>query len=254
MTTPNTLRVLIPLDSHEQATFQTALAYASAICERAGSDIRDVVLLVHTKGQLDSTSLGGFLGKANLKALNAGAVPLPGDLRLTLETVKARLMLARRSVIIAYYADKKLLDVADGVRNAAGVVAVPWVPGEADDWAARWGARVHGEEPRAQAALIEDPVVVRALEALTNVINLSTGLIHPSDKSRADETLRILRAKGHPDPTPGIKSWAIRQGWKPDYAGALETLSHRIWGLKGKPSIAAIPGASERYARWADGA
>lgn len=247
---PDIIRVLVPLDSQEEQTFQVALSYASAICKKA--KVRDVVLLIYTKGQLDGSNLGAFLGKANLKALNAGGVPLEGGLLLTLATAKTRLMLVRPSVLIVYYADDKLLDTADGVRNAAGVVAVPWVPGEADGWAARWGARVHDEEPRIQAALIDDPVVVRALEDLTHGINLSTGLIHPSDKSQADETLRILRAKDYPDPTPVIKSWAIRQGWKPDHANALETLSRRIWGLKNKPSLSA--GAKERYTRWTESA
>lgn len=246
------IRVLVPIDSHDETAFQAALAYASAICEKAGPDVRDITLLIHTKGQLDSTSLGRFLGKANLKALARGPIPLPGGRQLGVETTTKLYSPSRRSVIIAYYADIKLLDAADGLRNIAGIVAVPWIPNEADSWAARWGVKVHGEAPRAAPALIDDPITVRALETLTAVINLSTGLIHPSDKTRAEETLRILRAKGHADPTPMIKSWAIRHGWKPDHATALEALSRRIWGLKGKPILARIPGGSDRYARWQD--
>ena len=247
------IRVLIPLDSQDETTFQTALAYAEAICEKAGASVQDIALLIQGKGQLEHTNLGGFLGPATIKALSRGPVSLPGGRRLSLETLTKRPFLTRPSVIIAYYANAKLLEAADALRNVNGVVAVPWVPGEADSWVERWGATIHGEDARAAAPLIDDPVIVRALENLTHVINLSTGLIHPSDKARADETLRVLRAKGHLDPTTEIRSWAIRNGWKPNHAVALETMAKRIWAMKTKPVLSKIPGASESYSRWSAG-
>lgn len=192
---------------------------------------------------MDGTSLSRFLGPTNMKAIAKGPLPLADGLHLRLETVKRSLMLSRRSVVIAYYADIKLLDAADGMRNAAGVVAVPRIPGEADGWAARRGARVHGDAPQPAATLIDDPVAERALDALGRAINPSTGLIHPSDKARADGTLRILRTNGHADPTSDIKSWAIREGWQPRHATDLEALSRRIWGLKGKLALSRITSA-----------
>ena len=123
---PDIIRVLVPLDSQEEQTFQVALSYASAICKKA--KVRDVVLLIYTKGQLDGSNLGAFLGKANLKALNAGGVPLEGGLLLTLATAKTRLMLVRPSVLIVYYADDKLLDTADGVRGMARGFPSPLAP------------------------------------------------------------------------------------------------------------------------------
>jgi hypothetical protein len=94
---------------------------------------------------------------------------------------------------------------------------------------------------------------VRALENLTRMVNLSTGLGHPRDKTYADETFRILRAKGHKDPTAHVRSWAIRNGWKPEHAVTLEALSRKIWTLKGKPSLASFHNPQERYKRWESG-
>src|SRR3546814_8557025 len=59
----------------------------------------------------------------------------------------------RKSVLVVYYAETGILDLADGTRNVAGVVAVPDVPGEADDWAKRWGVIIHGEDRKAPAPL-----------------------------------------------------------------------------------------------------
>jgi hypothetical protein len=151
---------------------------------------------------------------------------------------------------MAPYSNETLLDHVDGLTNVAGVVAVPWVPGEADRWAARWDAHMHGQERTAPAPLINDPVVVQGLKTLTAIINLGTGLGQPSDNKMAEEILRILRVKGHADPSADIKSWAIRHNWHPTAAGDLETLARKIWSLKNKSSLAQIHDPDGRYARW----
>lgn len=242
-------RVLIPLDSQDAQTFALALAYAEKIGQAAGS--RDVILLTHSKSQLDSTSLSRFLGGPAAKALTKGvAAGLPSGGQLYGETMKTLRYQARNLPVIAYYADEELLDLVDGLDNVAGVVAVPWVPGEADGWAARWTAQIHGQTKAAPATLIDDPVTVQALKTLTNIINLSTGLAHPSDKRMANEILRILRAKGHADPSATIKSWAIQNSWHPRHATDLEALAGKIWSLKTKPSLADFHDPEGRYSRW----
>lgn len=244
-------RVMVPLDSHSTEAFQTTFAYADAICEKTGA--ADVILLTHTKGQLDHTSLSRLLGPQAVRALSRGPVTLNSGVRLHAETMRTLKWPPRKSVLVVYYAETGILDLADGTRNVVGVVAVPELPGEADEWVNRWGAMVHGEDRKALRPLIEDAVVVRALEELTRRVNLSTGIGHPRDKDSADETLRILRAKGHPDPTTNIRSWAIRNGWKPEHAIKLEALSRKIWQLKGKPNLAKFYNVKERYDRWRRG-
>jgi hypothetical protein len=246
------IRVLIPLDSHEEQTFGLTLAYAERVAK--GTGVSDVILLTHTRHQLDSTSLSRFLGRPAAKVLTKGkAASLPWGGRLHGETMKTLRSQARGAVVIAYYANEALLDFVDGLHGVAGVVAVPWVPGEADGWAARWSAHVHGQKKRPPTVLIDDPVVVRALETLTKIVNLSTGLGHPRDKQMANETLRILRSKGHSDPSGTIKGWAIRHGWSPTAASDLEALAKRVWSLKTKPSLSAFYDPDGRYDRWKAG-
>lgn len=244
-----TVRVLIPLDSQDAQTLKYALAYAEKIAARA--KVSDVILLTHTKTQLDGPGLSQGLGPTAAKALSKGTTfNLHWGGKLHAETIRTLEYKARNSVVIAYYADEKLLDLVDGLHGIAGVVAVPWVPGEADGWAARWSVIVHGQEKQPPNVLIDDPVVVRALESLTSTINLSTGLGHPSDKQLANEILRILRAKGHSDPSGKIKSWAIRHNWKPEAASDLEAMTKKIWSLKTKPNVSGFHDPDGRYDRW----
>lgn len=248
MTKP--IRVLVPLDSQDAEALRVALGYATKICETVGPGVQDVILLVHTKNQLDHTSLSRFLGAANVKALGKGPIPLPGGVRLHAETMKTLRYPPRKSVVVVYYAEPKILDCVDGLNNVVGVVAVPDLPGEADAWVARWGVVVHGQAQQPPATLIDDPVFVRAMETLSGVINLSTGLGHPRDKAMANEILRILRAKGHADQSAKLKSWAIRRGWRPDDAAELAALAKKIWALKTKPSLSGFHDPAGRYERW----
>ncbi|WP_374469536.1 hypothetical protein [Phenylobacterium sp.] len=246
MTPP--IRVLVPVDAYDAESFRLALGYAQKICEKVGS--QDVILLTHTKNQLSHTSLSRFLGPAALKALDKGAMALSWGGRLSARTMKTFRYSARNAVVIVYYAEPKIFDFVDGLTNVAGVVAVPDIAGEADAWVARWGAIVHGQAQQPPPSLINDAIFVRALETLSSVVNLTTGLGHPRDKDMANEILRILRAKGHADQSANIKSWAIRRGWRPDAAAELETLAKKIWSLKTKPSLSAIYNANGRYQHW----
>lgn len=126
MTTP--ARVLIPVDAHDAEAFRLALGYAQKICETAG--VQDVILLTHTKGQLEHTSLSRFLGPAVIKGLSKGPVTLPWGGRLCAETMKTLHYTARKAVVIVYYAEPKILDFVDGLDSVTGVVAVPDIPGE----------------------------------------------------------------------------------------------------------------------------
>jgi hypothetical protein len=98
--------------------------------------------------------------------------------------------------------------------------------------------------------LIPDPVFEKALESLTAAINLGTGLLHPRDKELADETLRVLRAKGHSADIANIKSWAIKNGWRPDHAANLSVLAGKVMSLKTKPNLSKFYNAEEKYRRW----
>lgn len=246
------IRVLIPGDSQEPEVFALALAYAQEIAKRA--ETRDVLLVTHANDQLRLTGLAANLGENTAKALlDRREVPLPSGAMLRHGTLATLRYPSGRPVIIAYYADDKLLDFVDGMAGVQGVVAVPWVAGEVDQWRERWGPIVHGEEKHAPAELLDDPVVEAALRSVSAMINLSYSLIQSHDKQWVDDALRVLRAKGHRLDGAKIRNWAIRNGWKPGAADDLAKLARKIAGMKTRPRLAGIHNADARYARWKNG-
>jgi hypothetical protein len=246
---PKVTRVLIPIDSQDPSSWNAAGVVADHLCQTSGA--QEVVLLTHTKGQLQHTSLYGFLGAQLAKTLKGGGTAnLPSGAMLRSETLQTLRFLARPAVVIAFYADEKMLEAVDALRNVVGAVAVPDQAGGAQKWVDRWGAKVLGQPAQAPAVLIPDIKFEKGLEALTRGINLSHSILNPRDKAHADETLRILTAKGHKADPDKIKSWAIAHGWHPNAAAELQKLAIKIQSLKAKPSLANIHNAQARYDHW----
>lgn len=252
MATPT--RVLVPIDDLDPSSLSVALGYAKAIAQRGTLTTDKIILLTHTKAQLRGTSLERHLGGHAAKALASNqTVRVGDDLLLQHATLKTLRLGVGKAVILAFYAEDRLLDFADGLSGVLGIVAVPWLEGGAKAWADRWAPIVHGRERQPPAKLFDDDVIASALESLSRMVNLSHGVLHPRDKHYADETFRILRAKGHSAPAASIKSFAIREGWKPEAAEELARLGARIFAMKTKPSLSKLHDPNGRYARWQAG-
>lgn len=244
-------RVVIPVDSIDITSWQLGAAYALKMASEASPRATDVVLLTHTKHQLDYTSLAGHLGAGASKALSKGTtLKLDGSVTLRHATLRTLGYSTRNSIVIAFYADEGMLETLDGQRGVIGIVAVPEFNGDIDQWIKRWNPIVHGAKREATKSLIDDQVIEKALESITQMSNTAYDVLNPRDKDFADGVFRILRAKGHAlDPT-AIKSWAIRTGWKPGGADELSKIAAKVAKLKNKPSLGAIHDPEGRYQRW----
>lgn len=247
------IRVVIPINSDETDAWRYAAGYAVAVAKQASSAVGDIVLLTHTKQQLQHTSLVSHLGAQAAKVLLAGrAVPLSDGRQLRHATLQTLRGSGRGTVFVAYYANDAMLETIDAIDGVVGVVVVPWVPEQIHNWTQRWNPRIHGQEATAPAPLITDPVIEKALISLSGWINLSHAVMNPRDKEHANETLRILRANGHAFEPERIKSWAIRNNWKPGAATELAKLAEKIGALRSKPSLSGFHDPQGKYGRWSE--
>jgi hypothetical protein len=242
-------RIIIP-DSQLPNAWALASGYADALVKKHGAPLKEVVLLNHTKAQLSTTGLAGWLGK-NADVLNkGGTVRLQSGANLTATTLRSISQGQANSIIIACYADEAMMLQIDGLGPVAGVIAVPDLSGGIDRWKDRWNPIVHGQASAAPVQLIADPKVEGAMQSLTKGINLGNGVLGPRDKESVDEVLRILRAKGHSESGSQLQSWAIQNGWQTGAAAELGRMATKIFGLQSKPNLAKFNNVDARYAAW----
>lgn len=174
------------------------------------------VIVSPTKGQYSSSDLAEALGDAAADALARGRPahapdgrPIRGE---TQQTFKHMLNWRGGPVLVLWPDAKALIEIDRDPRTQA-ICVVPWTYDEVETWAR--GRRATdltspSNEPRPS---IGDPVVAVAMASLTMRVNLSTGLLHSSDKAAAVEAFRILaRARKQWDPAE-IEAWALDNGW-----------------------------------------
>ena len=76
--------------------------------------------------------------------------------------------------------------------------------------------------------MILTTLLENALKAITNRINLSTGLSHPSDMNAAKEMFVKLHKAGESLVAKDIRVWAIQNGWQGNDAKELGDLAESI--------------------------
>ena len=73
-----------------------------------------------------------------------------------------------------------------------------------------------------------NPILRKAIESLSHVVNVSTGLAHPLDDSRAKEIFKALRKQGIPINQDDVYSAAIANAWPEQHAKTLSELASKI--------------------------
>lgn len=73
-----------------------------------------------------------------------------------------------------------------------------------------------------------NPILKKSIETLSHVINVSTGLTHPLDESRAKELFKALHKQGIQLNSSEIYSLAISNSWPERHAKSLSELAEKI--------------------------
>lgn len=195
-------------------------------------DNQHAIIAVNTKSALDG-AISNVVGEDVVKQLKKTKhVKLDeGELHLVTKRIDAGSQ--GSGPALALYPDKDLLDKIDEMREITDVLVVPWNRDEIQFWIDQWGATELGSTSSGTQPSIADPVVKEALESLHMMVNVSSGLTHPSDRSKAIEMFRILHQNGHQfDPTT-IRAWLVSEkDWQPSKADQVQEVAEDV--LAGK--------------------
>jgi len=243
-------RYVVPDIGDDRQGWDLCTKYVGALVQSGRFAISNIVLFVASKHQLTGGDLPGFIGTKAAKTLDRNGVVKIFGLDMRAATLKTLSHVQRDTLILAFWADKEMMDKVDALTNVAAVVAYPWPEDGLDSWIATWEPIVHGRKDAKPAPLISDRIVEVALNQMTRMQNLSHQGLHSHYKDSAERTLRILRAQKHTLDAQNIRLWAVRNGWHPNMADDLQKMAAKIAALKTKPSLNSIYNGNVTYADW----
>jgi hypothetical protein len=219
-------RILIRSHGPDPKGVKSAFEVAMRSANEAQANI--IHLVVPAKSSFSPSVIADFLGDdASNKLLKGAMVPIKNGPRLKLDSVTTIRRSTDAVVVIAAFLGGKDLREVDMLPNAKAIVFLPWISEEGEGWQESWNAEVHGEV-RKESVLNLHSDLEAELQALTSSINLSTGFTHPSDEKSAKRMFKTLKEKAIPFEAKKIRSWALRNGWRPDFAEDLYELAEKM--------------------------
>lgn len=216
----NTPRYLIENEGPDEEALKTALAAAIQVCKR--DSISEITLLILRKSNLQGSAIENVLSAPRLNALCKGKTILVDDaLTMNLDSVRTYSPYGPRGMVIGVHLMQDGLDKLDASDSAKAIMFLPYNEEKGKAWLSTWNPTVLGKSTWTAPIIAIESEVENALRTLTDRINLSTDLTHPSDKKFAKTTFEDLKANGHrPDPEE-IRKWALQNNWQPRHAKEL---------------------------------
>jgi hypothetical protein len=132
-----------------------------------------------------------------------------------------------RDPVLALWADDHdLLDRLDKW-PVPSICAIPWGDSIAN-WKAKWTPTdIRTGNPAPADYPVLSPVVVKGLETITALANLSNGLDR-YNRDTAIDAFRLLHAAGEQFDPRQVRAWAARNGWGEANAAGIEDLAQGV--------------------------
>jgi hypothetical protein len=187
---------------------------------------RTAWIVCSSKGNLTGL-IEGVIGGPAVKALQKGLqVELFKNCSLVFYHERAIPSSAEGSPVLVCFPDEALMQKIDSVRDLPILIVLPWVLENIKPWLLARGARDLLAKTDVNPSKISNPVVERALASMLAMINVSTGIVHPSDKSAAIEVFKTLRAaKEQYDPME-VGAWFVQKGMDSKHASDIVSVAN----------------------------
>lgn len=169
------------------------------------------------------------------RALGGVGEQLARDRAVRTETLTVELLTPRSlpfggydGPVLAVWMDDKMIDKIEEARPAA-ICAIPWTTNDLQSWKAAWQpADPRTGAPAGTGGTISNPVVGAAMRSLTERVNLSAAISHPSDKAAAVWLFKLLKQAGEPFDPAEIRAWAVSHYWRPQDAKAIGDVAQKL--------------------------
>ncbi|KKL55330.1 hypothetical protein LCGC14_2256500 [marine sediment metagenome] len=185
-----------------------------------------VILHLPTKNHL--RFLTPILGESTIRDLKRSNSSRFNDVIFNLKTQSIEISDWTEDVVFSLYPKGRMLDNLNDLNRARAIIVVPWTDDDRQSYITTWNPEIISGDENEAEDLGLDPRIEAALQALTIMINVSTGLTYSSDKDSAIQLLRIIHQRGIELKPDEMKTWALQHGWTSDGANSLEEYSQGV--------------------------
>jgi hypothetical protein len=240
-------KYFIDTSGNDDNAYGEAVRFACALA-REDAEVKRIVILVHTK-----QNTGWFdrlLGPDIVKKMFQGVKLLGCETPFKIETMNTIKDHSPTSIVIACGLDDGDLFKIDDFYTVKSIIAIPWLQERVQQWIGTWGPLDIRNGGNAPTFPLPTCPVQKAMRALTDSINMSTGITHPADNNLAKTYVLSLhryetRLRGNE-----VAAYLIRElGWETDAAkelgGLIDTLNNGKSFRGGERS-----GWQNHYKRW----
>lgn len=208
-------------DSHGRDDDALREGFAWLVREAAGG-----VGVVFVPGLRNADNLVPGLTSAEVQQLKKNRQLRKGLATIELGTERARVGVSDRPVLAVWMDDDQLAEIERS--HPAAICVIPWNRDDITNWRNAYGPTNMRSGQATAPMQITNPVVEAAMRTLTALVNLSTGLGHPSDKAAAVRTFQILRAGGESYSPAEVRAWAAANGWRLEHAAELAQIARGV--------------------------
>lgn len=216
----------IDTEANDDDAYNLAMRFACELAKK-DSSIKKIVLYIRTKQNtgwferlFDSKTVKKLF---NGLKFNNCPVPFKFETKLTYKDV---IHGNASDIVICCGIDSVDLLKIDDYHCVKYIIAIPWLRKLTDKWIKTWSAiEISGKEKKEEAFPEPSCIVKRAMEQLTDSINMSTGISHPMDNNRAKTFIKALH-KYEPELNADIiGSYLVRElNWETRFAKDIEKL------------------------------
>lgn len=220
-------RYLIENHGANKEAAMLMLQGAFSICQNMG--LSRIALVVPNKAAFLSSPVGELLSGGARELCQGKSLALPEKLSLDLFCASKSQSFYGYDLIVAMYLSLDALYKFDTDMSAKAILFLPWMENEGKQWLATRNPTILGANTWQVQHASFPPEVDNSLSIMTDGINLSTGLAHPSDRETAREVLMKLRDSGYSLSSSDVKDWAIKNGWGLDAANDLAKEAAKVF-------------------------
>lgn len=234
--------------------YKQAFVFAVRLAKR-DKEVKRIVCYIHTKS--NTGYFEPFFDERTIKRLLAENVeidsfPVPLAIETKTTYSSRKYLSTLKELVLAFGMDLEDLEKLDDYYSVKYIVAIPWLREKTMPWVERWQAKeIMGREGKLYAPTVSC-IVKEAMLELSNLINMSTGITHPSDNALAKTYIRALHKYEPSIDAAGVVSYLVTElGWTSAHAndvGRLITILNEGRFYRGGEKT----GLQLHYKRWKD--